>query len=573
MTIHILQTAKSMLKNCLHYARVRNPIILAVLVSVLITLVGNYTFWQNLWTLPELNLLTRFKLTIGFGVALMSLLMLIQGICLGRYTTKSVALGLWLLTVPAQYFMVSYGVVIDASMLRNALQTDVREVRDLIGNMAVVVAALVMVLPCLWIGQQRLEPSKIFLKAVKRNVLVAIASLLMLVVSLLFIQSDVATLMRSHKSLRYQITPFNVMYSFGRVVVGERKALPFQTLGDAQATAMQPALPVLVLVLGETARSDHFSLNGYRSKNQQGEVSSTTPYLDAFNQHELISFTQVTSCGTNTADSVPCMFSHLDRTAFFSRQANYENLLDVLQKTGYKVLWLDNNSSCKGVCARVPNEDLTRQQHPQHCTSKGCLDEVLIHDLSDRIKTLAHMPIDRATKPALKGIVIVLHPMGSHGPAYYQRSPEALKRFKPECTSSALQQCEVSEVVNAYDNSIVYTDYLLSNAIKQLKALSPVFAPSLIYISDHGESLGENGNYLHGLPYQFAPKVQTHVPLIVWLSDSLAKQRGVDMPCLSQQKDQPLSHHNLFYSVLGLLNVRTAVDQPQLNWFKPCTAP
>lgn len=564
-----------MLQKNIKKIRVNHSVVFILLISIFISTLGNYTFWQSLWSLPELSVWTQLKLTCGFGIALTALLMLIQGICLGRYTTKLIACILLILTAPAQYFMFSYGVVIDASMVRNALQTDIREVRDLMNLTMLIVVFFAIFLPFGWISIQSFERYSL-LQAFKRNVIVVFTALIALVLSVFVIQSDTATLMRSHKSLRYQITPFNAMYSIGRVIVGERAKLPFKTLAAAQVLGINSSLPVLVLVLGETARSDHFSLNGYRSKNQTKNkasinISSTTPYLDTFKNTELVSFTQVTSCGTNTADSVPCMFSHLDRTDFFARQANYENILDVLQKTGYKILWLDNNSGCKGVCTRVPSEDLTRTQHPKYCHSKGCFDEILIHDLSDRIKTIATAHTDKTLKSTTKGVVVVLHQIGSHGPAYHQRSPESFKQFKPECTSSALQQCDVQHVINAYDNSIVYTDYLLSSAIKQLQSLDDTFAPSLIYMSDHGESLGENGNYLHGLPYSFAPKAQTHIPLIVWLSANLAKQRGVDMSCLHQQKETPLSHHHLFYSMLGLLNVQTAAYQPQLNWFKSCT--
>lgn len=559
-----------MLQKNIKKIRVNYAVVFILLISIFISTLGNYTFWQSLWALPELSVWTQLKLTCGFGIALTALLMLIQGIFLGRYTTKLIACILLVLTVPAQYFMFSYGVVIDASMVRNALQTDIREVSDLMNLTMLIVVFFAILVPFYWIFVQSFERYSL-LQAFKRNIIVVFTALIALVLSVFVIQSDTATLMRSHKTLRYQITPFNAMYSIGRVIVGERAKLPFKTLAAAQAVGINSSLPVLVLVLGETARSDHFSLNGYRSNSKIGVNVSTTPYLDTFKNTELVSFTQVTSCGTNTADSVPCMFSHLDRTDFFARQANYENILDVLQKTGYKILWLDNNSGCKGVCARVPSEDLTRTQHPKYCHSKGCFDEVLIHDLSDRIKTLAATHTEKTPDSTPKGVVIVLHQMGSHGPAYHQRSPESFKQFKPECTSSALQQCDVQHVINAYDNSIVYTDYLLSSAIKQLQSLDDRFATSLIYMSDHGESLGENGNYLHGLPYSFAPKAQTHIPLIVWLSANLAKQRGVDMSCLHQQKETPLSHHHLFYSMLGLLNVQTAVYQSQLNWFKSCT--
>lgn len=568
-----------MIKNYINSTLIRNPLKFSIVLSILISTIGNYTFWQSIWVSPELNWLIQLKLTVGVWIALISLLILLQGLFLGRYTTKIIAIILLLLTVPAQYFMVSYGVVIDPSMLRNALQTDSREIQGLINITLCIVAVCAILLPLIWIGLHSFKTDSIRY-TLKRNLAVVVIALITCLLALFMIQSDIITLMRNHKSLRYQITPFNVMYGIGRVIAGERVKLPFKSLGLAQAIDIKPALPVLVLVLGETARSDHFSINGYTRLNQAGVNTSTTPHLDYLKQNsdQLISFTQVTSCGTNTADSVPCMFSHLDRKDFFYRTANYENILDILQKTGYKILWLDNNSGCKGVCDRVSHEDLTHNTHPMYCHNTGCVDQILIHDLSDRIKTLAKTnnkiieDNQKNNSMTLKGIVIVLHQMGSHGPAYYQRSPELFKRFKPECTNTALQQCDISNVINAYDNSIVYTDYLLSDIIKQLNNLGSVFAPGLIYISDHGESLGENGNYLHGLPYQLAPKAQIHVPLIVWLSSNLSKQRGIDRQCLEQYIHKPLSHHHLFYSLLGLLNIQTHLYQPNLDWFKPCTA-
>ena len=110
--------------------------------------------------------------------------------------------------------------------------------------------------------------------------------------------------------------------------------------------------------------------------------------------------------------------------------------------------------------------------------------------------------------------------MGSHEPAYYKCYPESFNTFKPACNSLELSSCTNKEINNAYDNAIFYTDYFLSHVISLLKENTPKFEITMFYISDHGESLGESGLYLHGMPYIFAPDSQTKVPLIVWASET-----------------------------------------------------
>jgi lipid A ethanolaminephosphotransferase len=227
------------------------------------------------------------------------------------------------------------------------------------------------------------------------------------------------------------------------------------------------------------------------------------------------------------------------------------------------VLWIDNQSGCKGVCERVPNVNTQTLQVPEYCKNGECFDEVMLHELPKQLAALD--PAKRA-----RGTVVVMHQMGSHGPAYYKRSPDAFKPFAPECTSHALQNCPPEHIVNTYDNSILYTDHFVAKTVNWLQAQSRPTA--LMYLSDHGESLGEKGLYLHGMPYSMAPKEQTHVPMLVWLSKPLQRQRGWDMACLQAQSAKALSHDHLFHSMLGLAQVSTSLVQPQLNLFAACSA-
>ena len=163
-----------------------------------------------------------------------------------------------------------------------------------------------------------------------------------------------------------------------------------------------------------------------------------------------------------------------------------------------------------------------------------------------------------------------MHQMGSHGPAYFKRSPPAFKKFLPECTSNSLQSCEGDGLLNAYDNSIVYTDHLLASAIGWLKTRQAHNAPAMLYLADHGESLGENNLYLHGMPYSVAPDVQKRVPWITWLSPEFEQRSQVSTNCLKQRLDVPISHDNYFHSVLGLMNVQTRVYKAALDIYAQC---
>jgi lipid A ethanolaminephosphotransferase len=530
-----------------------DPLWSALAVSVFLASLGNVVLWSTLHQLPDVAGARGAALVLAMWLTIAAGLFALQSLLAGRWSSKVLAWVLLLATAPAVYFMYTYGVVIDASMLKNALQTDAKETRDLISVGLLLTIFGLGVLPSIWLLRRK-HAAVHLRQRWQRNLLCAVLSLLLVVLCVFAVKGDVATLMRNHTKLRYLITPFNILYGAGRLAVGEAKALPYESLGAATVVGDAPkAMPVLAWVVGETARADHFSLNGY--------ARTTNPALA---QQAVISFSNAWSCGTNTADSVPCMFSHLGRESFFSRKANYDNALDVLQAAGYSVVWLDNNSGCKGVCARVPTEDVSLAKHPVHCNADGCFDEVLSADLAKRIQVL------RAAKPTAKGVVVVMHQLGSHGPAYFKRSPTNAKPFLPECTTNVLQSCQSDGIINAYDNSIAYTDRMLASVVTELKTLPTNFAPAMVYMSDHGESLGEAGTYLHGLPYAIAPDSQKRVPLIMWLSPAMQHQRGIQANCMQGQQDKPLSHDFLFHSVLSLLNVRTASYKAERDWFKPC---
>lgn len=304
---------------------------------------------------------------------------------------------------------------------------------------------------------------------------------------------------------------------------------------------------LLVIVVGETVRAQNWGLSGY--------ARQTTPQLARRN---VVNYDDVTACGSNTEVSVPCMFSIYGRRAYDrGKIRNSESLLHVLERAGVKTLWRDNQSGCKGVCKDLAFESY--REPPQHplCTDQACRDEVMLSGLHDAIDD---NPGD---------VVVVLHQMGNHGPAYFKRYGEEFRTFTPDCRSADLGKCTREEIVNAYDNAIVATDDFLAKTVDMLAADSS-HDTAMIYLSDHGESLGEGNLYLHGLPYAIAPATQVKVPMVVWLSEGLQKARGIAPSCLREQASMPLSHDNLFHSVLGLMEVQSRSRDEALNLFGRC---
>ena len=532
------------------------PVLPVLAASLWMATVGNAPLWRELDALGLLAAQSGWLLALCLGGVLAAALFALLSLLAWRPLLKPAIAFLLAATAFGAYFMWTFRVVIDPTMATNTLQTDWRETRALLTPQLALVVTLGWVLP-MWLVWRAPIAYGAWKPRALRNTAAAAAALLLAAGLVLLSFQPLASAMRNHKQVRYLLNPLNSLYAFGLSAVGEKRRPPgVVPLGtDATLVAAGSKPPLLVLVLGETGRSGNFGINGY--------PRDTTPELT---RAGVASFRNAWSCGTSTAASVPCMFSHLGREAFPARERDSENLVDVLQHAGLAVLWLDNQpGGCKGVCDRVPNVNLSAGKDPQLCANGECLDGILLQGLDERI---AALPAQRRAR----GVVLVMHQMGSHGPAYSLRSPPAFKRFLPECTSSHLPDCDVAAVRNAYDNTIAYTDHVLGSAITWLRQRAD-FDTALLYIADHGESLGENNLYLHGLPYAIAPDVQKHVPWVTWLSPGFEQRAGVTVTCLRASADTPVSHDNLFHSVLGLLKVRTQVYRRALDAYAPCAAP
>ncbi len=528
-----------------------------------LTLAANWSLWRELVRLGGVP--TVYLPDIGA----MALLVFTGTVALLSFTAWSRWMKpLWivvvLLAAVVQHYMLAYGVVIDPSMVTNAVQTDPNEVRDLLSWRMAVNVLLVTLPPAGWLLRVRILRQPLW-SQLWRNAVLLLAMLALGVGGAMAMYRQLAPLMRNHHQLRYMMNPLATIYSAGVVAVQplmrQNTALISITAGAALGAtyAHQAKPPLFVLVVGETARADHFALNGYSR--------DTTPELAT---RHVLSWRNVRSCGTNTAQSLPCMFSSLGKSEFESRNENRENLLDVLQAAGLAVLWIDNQSGCKEVCNRIPNgfasEGLSAPARKALCDGTDCMDDALLQNLDERI---AALPPERRAK----GIVVVMHQMGSHGPAYYKRSDAEAKRFLPECTTNALAECSQASLVNAFDNSIVYTDHVLGGTIDWLKARSNRFDTGMLYVSDHGESLGEYGLFLHGVPYSFAPDAQKHVPLVMWFGPGMLARDKLSLSCLAGTLDAPLTHDNLYPTVIGILDVLTPTYKPALDMLAACRGP
>lgn len=525
--------------------------VFSALIAVLLLLFYNAAFFGAIIEQVDYSSVRGCVFILNVTLLLALLTFILISAITWPYVAKPILSVLLLVAACVAYFMDSYGIAIHRLMIQNAVETDTSEVRGLINNTLAFYVVALGVVPSLLMSVTNVKFASVIreLWIKTKHILIALLGCIVLIGSM---SADYATFFRNHKNIRQMANPVNVIAAGASYLTTSRKPVVVQPIeNDAHLNAFgkQQLKPTLfILVVGETARADHFGINGYNR--------ATTPLLE---QHNIINFTHVLSCGTETAVSVPCMFSALGRGNYSDNKAKaQEGLLDVIHHAGIPVLWRDNNSSCKGACDRVTYEDVQQLQVPEVCNERECFDEVLLHNLDEKVAAA------RVSK------VIVLHQKGSHGPDYFNRYPTTSEYFTPACKVNQLQKCTTAEVINAFDNTIRYTDYFLHSTLKWLATKDQDYNTALLYLSDHGESLGENHLYLHGMPYAIAPKEQKQVPFFLWFSNGFEKVNAIDSNCLREISNADYSHDNLFHTVLGLLNINTQVYKPNLDIIKPC---
>ncbi len=512
-------------------------------------LAGNQPFLRDALQGRSLWGGSGLQLAATLVLAVVALHVLLLGLVAQRRTVKPLIAVLTIVTALAAWFSSRYGVVLDPSMLRNVLHTNVAEARELLGWPLAVHLLLFAAAPIALLMRVEVQPRASWRHAAGARLALLAGALAVLLLAVMLSFQPLAALTRTNKALRYEITPANVLWSLGAVAAADLRgaALPRQPIGTdampgpAQLARHKPL--VVVLVVGETARAANWGLAGY--------ARPTTPQLA---QLPVVAFDDVTSCGTNTETSVPCMFAPVGRRDYDeARIRRSESLLQVAARAGVGVRWRDNQSGCKGVCDGLPYENV-RDVVPALCDGEHCLDEGLLAGLPAWLQQVQGTQL------------LVLHQLGNHGPSYFRRYPKAFERFTPACQQDDLRRCSQQEIVNAYDNALLYTDHVLAELVRTLGAAAGRVDSAMVYVSDHGESLGENNLYLHGLPYAIAPDVQKKVPMVMWASEGA----GVDTECLKRRAAQPAAHDHLFHTLLGLLDVRTSIYEPAFDLAAGC---
>jgi len=525
---------------------------LIISVAIFFIATVNNAFFSHvleIYPLNSKNIGFLITLVTGFTSAIILLLTLLGS----RFTLKPLIIALLIISSFTAYFMDSYNAVIDESMLQNILNTDIHESFDLLSFKLIVYVTFLGILPAYTIYKLPIAFQSTLQEFFSKLKLITLVLSLVLI-SIFTYSNFFSSFWREHKSLRYYANPSFYLYSSGKYLslFFKSQKLPLQKIGvNAFIPKSNDPKRLVIFVVGETARADHFSLNGYHKK--------TTPLLEQ--EKELINFSNFWSCGTSTAVSVPCLFSRYNSDEYSKEKAiSTENVLDVIQRAGVSVLWLDNNSSSIGVATRVPYQSYKSSATNPVCDIE-CRDIGMLANLQSYINQQNN-----------KDIIIILHQMGNHGPAYYKRYPKEFEKFTPTCKTNQLEDCDTLSLNNTYDNIILYTDYFLSEVISLLKENDTTFKTALFYVSDHGESLGENGLYLHGLPNFIAPDSQRHVPALLWFGKQF---NHIDTPRLLQNIHKEYSHDHIFHTLLGLMNINTSVYNEKMDFIpkKPLPTP
>lgn len=500
-------------------------------------LTGNYSLFHGIVSVYPLTL-RNLPFLISLALFFSSLTAIFFLMVCQHKTTRWI-LALFLIVVSqSAYYMDHFRIIIDTEMIDNIMQTNLAEFSGLVTLILIVKTIFFGVIPAWLVIRYCPKPVdfKTELSSRLRTILLLIIAIIMLVIPF---TANYTSFIREHKIIRFYSNPTHSVYSVIKYGIQQTSIssnlLPLIHIADDGkiVDTFSGKKELIIMVVGETARADRFSLNGYKRE--------TNPLLS---KQDIVSLRNVTSCGTSTSVSVPCMFSSLGRKNYNKEKAlAQENVLDVLAKNGIEVLWRDNNSDSKGVATRIPYEDFKIPTHNPICNSE-CRDIGMLDGLDEFIR-----------KHADKDIFIVLHQMGNHGPEYYRRYPKEFERFKPACQTGELSDCTQEEIDNAYDNAILYTDYFLSEVIQFLKKHDANHETAMLYTADHGESLGEHGIYLHAAPYLIAPKEQTHVPAIVWFGKSF----DYKLSDIEFYKKYPLSHDALFCSLLASYEIDTHV--------------
>ncbi len=517
-------------------------------------LIMNYKVWCIYFSARSIDSITSVSELITFGLFLFFLMMALFSIFAFKHIQKPALIFLFLSASIAMYFSNTLNVYFDVDMIANIFETDYREATELIVKPLFVSILLFGILPTLMIYILDIQYLTLKKQTFQNTALVFISLSAAVLVALPHYASHSSFVRSNNIALRGSILPSSYIqstYSYAKKqwhFADEhqvRLSLDDAPVKNERWSSFKKPL-ALVVIVGETARADSFSLQN----------NAADSYLK---QDNLIYFSNFSSCGTSTVVSVPCMFMPVNKSEYSRNlQYKYENILDLSVKSGFNTSWFDNLNGCKGLCQIIGEVRPNASDNPKFYHDDQFYDEVLVEKLASSISKV-------------KGDQLrILHQMGSHGPAYYKRIPKAFIKHEPACLTEDFSQCSQEAIKNTYSDTVAYTEYVISKAISELEKLKETHDTALIYVSDHGESTGEMGLYLHGIPWMLAPEEQTHIPALMWFSDSYIQSRHLNTDCLEASRDELYSHDNISHTILSVLDIETSVYQPSLDLLSPC---
>ncbi|QED23754.1 phosphoethanolamine--lipid A transferase EptA [Candidatus Deianiraea vastatrix] len=426
------------------------------------------------------------------------------------------------------YFCTQYTVIIDKTMISNVFNTNHDEAVGLFNIKIIFYVIIFGILPSIILICYK--ECKISFKKCITRILVSIFG----IVILLFVNSKSwLWIDKNAKHLGGLIMPFSYIGNTSRYILEKHfKNQKIELISNGYFD--KKFNNVVILVIGESARRNNFSLYGYDKK--------TNPYLE---KDGVFAMPNTQSCTTYTTGSIECMLSHLGSS---KKSAKYENLPSYIYRHGIDVILRSNNWG-------MPKMNISKIENTSQiqCNEKKTgktYDDIMLCNLKNEMQNG-------------KNQLIILHQSGSHGPLYHEKYPQQFEHFTPVCKTTDLQKCTQEELINAYDNTILYTDYFLHKTIEFLKQNAK--SSALIYISDHGESLGEYNIYLHGTPYSIAPKFQKEIPFLVWMSEDFKKQHNINAKKFAQNKDY--SQDYIFHSVMGAFGMKSEFYRQELDIF------
>lgn len=438
---------------------------------------------------------------------------------LGRIVGKCILAFLFIGNAVCFYFITTYQVLVTDKMMGNVFNTQYSEASGFFSWQALLYVIFLGIVPCIYLFTRKIEygkPKRFFAN-------IGISLGIVLAIALVNIQNW-PWIDRHATQLGSLLMPWSYTINSVRFYNAEkkknRKAIP---LPDAQIVT--DSKDICVLIIGESARRENFSLYGYdRPTNPLMEKDSVTALV-------------ANAAATYTTAGVKAILDHKPTNKLYEILPNY------LFRTGVDVVWRTTNWGEPPV--HIAKYYKTKDLKNMYPEADDRYDSILLAGLKDEILSCEK-----------NKMLVILHTSTSHGPTYNKKYPADFEVFSPVCNTVEMAKADKKELMNAYDNTIVYTDYLIHSVIEILREI-PQRRSCVMFVSDHGESLGEGNLYMHGVPMAVAPKEQIEIPFIVWTSDKNMKI----------ETNREVEQYNVFHSILSFLGIESPIYDKKMDVF------